>query len=537
MPVPAGVIFPTPFTNAAVAALVGWTRVTSLDDRYVKGAAAATEADQTGGSATHGHTSPSHTHSIASHSHTGNANSSTASAGVTSGTSSSVTPQAHTHTVPDSDATSGTSGGTVATWQAFSNDPDFVRVIFIESDGSPAGIPAGAWAWWEADPLPTDWSLPAAAQDVFLKGATPGGDAGATGGADTHAHTADAHTHTANHTHTSSSATGIGSPSSAAGAVGSGTLQANNHAHAAGSITYSSTTASASATSADTGTGNGEPPWTKLAVMQNDTGGDDLQAGTIGAFLGLLANIPDAWDLMDGAATTVDMRGQFAKGVAALGEIGDTGGAAGHDHTDPAGHTHASHTHAITIGGITGSSPSDSSGTTAAANGHTHTSTSSAGVGFGSTAQTVDAVSDSQPPFRTVQFIRFTGTYVVTNDTPADAGTVVSPVFTFEWTNSNGDASYTAPQNDFQVEVSTSPTMTPLVYDSGQIVSATEAHVNVPGSWTGGAPLNNTTYYWRVTTTDAAALQATSDITSFTTSWTPPPTITGLRVVPRSPER
>ena len=182
MPVPSGVVALWPGTHAGIPA--GWTRVTSLDDRYVKGTAAGVDPDVTGGAATHTHTSPTHVHSIPSHNHTTNP--------ATGGPSSSSfiedelgigANELHTHTVDNSSSNSGTSGTAAATWGTTSSDPPYVAVIFISSDGTPTGIPSGAWAWWDADPLPSGWTQPVAAQDKHPKGAAAGGDGGGTGGA------------------------------------------------------------------------------------------------------------------------------------------------------------------------------------------------------------------------------------------------------------------------------------------------------------------------------------------------------------------
>lgn len=534
MAVPAGIIVMHPGTNATVAALSGWDRVTSLDGRFVKGAAASTEADVTGGATTHTHTSPSHTHSISAHTHATGGNSSAGNATYhyyEEGTSDWVRGD-HVHAGNTSDSVSGTSGGTAATWNTASSLPPYVEVIFIESDGTPLGIPDGAWAWWNDDPLPTDWSQPAAAKNAFLRGATAAGDGGGTGGSSSHSHTGVAHTHTSNHTHTVSLSASANSQSAlSSGGAGASSI---SHTH---TVTVSGGTI-ASGTSADTGTATSvEPPWTKLAVVQNDTGGVDLPTGTIVATLLLLSAIPSGYALCDGTNGTPDLRDKFLKGADALSELLNTGGALGHDHTDPAGHTHdQTHTHSGTSSaGDSSGTPADTSFTTTLARQthiHAYGTATSSSTASGSGAQTVDAIADGQPPFRTVQFLMFLGNYTVTNDTPASAGTVSQPGFTFEWTNTTGEATYTAPQNDYQVEVFSDSGGVTTVYDSGQVASATEEHVNVPASWSGGRPVNATTYYWRVRTHDSLGIEGLSAITAFTTSWTPPDPITGLTVTP-----
>src|SRR5690606_38185984 len=65
--VPAGLIFAWPDTEASIP--FGWSRVTALDNLYPKGIpTTGTQPGNTGGSATHSHTTPGHTHTM-DHSH------------------------------------------------------------------------------------------------------------------------------------------------------------------------------------------------------------------------------------------------------------------------------------------------------------------------------------------------------------------------------------------------------------------------------------------------------------------------------------
>src|SRR3990172_4317138 len=63
------VIIIWPGTNASIPA--GFSRETSLDDKYPKATADGVDPDVTGGTATHTHTSPAHAHTMISHSHSG----------------------------------------------------------------------------------------------------------------------------------------------------------------------------------------------------------------------------------------------------------------------------------------------------------------------------------------------------------------------------------------------------------------------------------------------------------------------------------
>ena len=54
-----GIIFIWTGTNASIP--TGWSRVTSMDDKYLKGTANGVNPNVDGGATTHTHTSPTHT--------------------------------------------------------------------------------------------------------------------------------------------------------------------------------------------------------------------------------------------------------------------------------------------------------------------------------------------------------------------------------------------------------------------------------------------------------------------------------------------
>ena len=197
MAIPAGVIFMHPGTNASIAA--GYSRVASLDGRFIKGTAAGVNPDVTGGALTHTHTSPAHgtNHTIAAHTHASNPAIAGYSGGsqINVGGTSDTASTSHTHTVGTSSSGSGATGTTVGTWQTGSSEPAYIEVIFIISDGTPTGVANGDWAFWNGGFLPTNWSLPAAAQNKHPKGAAAAGNGGGTGGGGSHAHVADSHVH------------------------------------------------------------------------------------------------------------------------------------------------------------------------------------------------------------------------------------------------------------------------------------------------------------------------------------------------------
>ncbi len=524
VPFPANIIVAWPSTVASIPS--GWTRETALDDRYVKGAPAGIDPGATGGGTSHSHGSPSHTHTVASHAHTINPVTGPGDSQTYSGTTTAQAAGGHTHTIPDSGAITGTTSGTPAVWNSTATDPPFVRVIWIKSDGTPTGIPASAWAFWNSSPLPTSWSQPAAAKNAFLKGAAAGGNGGATGGTTTHVHTAAAHTHASidNHTH-AGGATGVPSATiSAGGNQSPGSV--STHTHTA-SFNAAAAGSGASATAADTAAANHEPAWRKHAIVQNDTGAQSLPTGIIALWLGALATIPDGWRLCDGAGGRPDLRDRFVKGADLLAELGTTGGSTGHDHTDPAGHTHTvDHTHQITIaadgaqaGQFSGvSSPGPSSG------GHGHgtgPTSSSVGGASGSTVQTVDTNVATEPPFTTVAFLQFGGSVDVTIDSPTEGQTVTTPAVVIDWSLGGG-----ATQNDYRLIIYASDQST-VVYDTGQIASAATV-ATVPS----GVLLTGQTYYAKVSVHDTSGNPGVSALRRFLTSWALPSTVTGLTVTP-----
>jgi len=289
------------WTGAHASLPTGWSRETDLDGKYVIGATG--DGGGTGGSTTHEHTSVAHTHTIT----------------ISNSSSNSSYPlgrnriakTVHTHGLGGT----LTSNSATVIIQAASNDPEYVEVIWIKSDGT-NDIPDDCLAFFEEETPPTDWVVFADTKDKFLKGAGTGADAGGTGGSATHTHTATNHTHAAK--------TSAAPTVTATNGGGTGTqLASSTHTHNF-SIGSTSTTVS---------TDNGEPTFYKLSIVQNTTGGDDLPDGIICLWIDAEADIPDNWTKVDA------MDDYFCKGWADNGDsIGDTGGGSAHNHTST-GHT------------------------------------------------------------------------------------------------------------------------------------------------------------------------------------------------------
>ncbi len=396
-------------TDASIPS--GWTRVTSLDARYVKGAAAATNPDVTGGAANHTHISPSHSHTLASHYHSGITGSG-GSSSTTNYQNGRQPDDLHHHNYSSGAITgTGPDAGT-ATWNNTASDPSYFEVVFIESDGTPVGIPDGAMCFFNSGTPPTGWIQHVGSKDRFLKGATGGGNGGSTSSTSAHVHTGIAHGHggtIGNHQHgTANSGGSRQSRPWANNSSGSFGRPTTDHAHST-SYDNSGSTAVDSATSGDTASTTYEPSFHTLLAIENDTGADETPVNIIASYLGTLTSIPDNWFLCDGTNGTPDLRDKFIKCANVGGDVGTTGGSDGHDHGDPAGHSHgAGHTHAATHATSTGS-PTGSSGfgdPLMLDHSHLGSTTNSAGSTT-SDVSTIDSNSDTQPPFRTVAYIQF----------------------------------------------------------------------------------------------------------------------------------
>ena len=377
----------------------------------MKGSPAATNPDVTGGAANHAHISPSHSHTLASHSHLGT----TGSGGSSSnGNSQTGTQPADPH---DHSYTSGSIGGTgpdagTPTWNNTASDPLFFEVIFIQSDGTPVGIPDGAVCLFNSGTPPTGWIQHVGSKARFLKGAAAAGNGGGTGGGGAHVHTGISHGHTGtigNHQHgTADSSETRNYRSVKPNSSGTTGAPTNHHLHST-SYDDSGSIGVDSVASGDTGSTTYEPSFHTLLAVENDTGEDETPVNIIASYLGTLTSIPDNWFLCDGNNGTPDLRNKFIKCANVVSYVGTTGGSDGHDHGDPAGHSHgAGHTHAATHA--------------------THTAVITRGTGFGdsliedhshpgsttysagsttSDVSTIDTNSDTQPSFRTVAYVQF----------------------------------------------------------------------------------------------------------------------------------
>lgn len=414
MAVAANVICLWTGTNASIPS--GWSRETSLDAKYPKGTAAATNPGTTGGALTHTHTTSSHAHTAA-HTHTiPDAGAVTGSTARDTGTTNPPLTHAHTGNPATNNPATSLAGATPST-DAINHEPPFVTVIFIKSDGTPTGLPNGAVALWnEAAGGPSGWALKTASPDMrgrFLKGAAASGDGGSTGGGATHTgHTIASHDHGTNFSHdhgaavTSSQNSTAATTGSISGANAGTATQTHTHSLTPGTQATDAITGNTDSV----GSGANEPPYYEAAYLANTSGGNSIPDKIICLWIGTLASIPTNWVLCDGANGTPDLRGQYVRGATTIAGLGGTGGSLTHTHT-ATGHTHAvaSHTHPITVGQGAGENRT-AGATNAPTTAHTHaTWTTSGAASFtsGSGTPTVDNQTDTQPPFSTVAFIQW----------------------------------------------------------------------------------------------------------------------------------
>jgi len=338
--------------NSAASIPAGWSRVTSLDGYYPRGASGTGAPITTGGAASHSHVTPSHNHTIAAHSHPvgGSTGVSTDSVNTLreNGATYPQADQGHTHTRPANTGTSGpyTSGSATPGTTVANNLPSTREVIWIKSDGARTAYPIGILGWslesvsgWDIDPANTD---------RYLKGAAAAGNGGAFVGSQSHLHTVNSHSHTgANHDHSLANS-GLSNPLSSLEA-GTGTSTPRwlpRHTHPL-NITIASTGNTDSVSGGIASPTDLEPPNRRLNILANTSGG--IQTRIIGLYTGTVAALDPILTLCDGTSGTPDMRTWFARDRG-TDSLNSTGGASTHTHFTPS-HTHniGGHSHPVTV--------------------------------------------------------------------------------------------------------------------------------------------------------------------------------------------
>jgi hypothetical protein len=414
--IPADMILGWPSTVGTIPS--GWTRVTSLDGVFPRGASGTGAPVATGGTTSHTHTTPNHGHQIGAHSHsvggsTGSSNSSTTSARF-NGASQPQADQPHTHTRPSSTGSAAAvfTGAEDPGTGSANNTPPALDVIWIQSDGSQANYPDGCVGW--ATESVSGWDTYAAALGRYLKGAAAAGNGGATSGSATHTHTVSSHSHTGSTHDHSLGSTWLSNPSSSQEAGdGSSTprwLPRHTHPMDVGSASTGNT---GSGTGGTTGSATLEPPHRRLRVLENTGGG--TQTRIIGLYTGAVADLDPLLTLCDGSNGTPDMRTYFARDTGS-DSVNSTGGSSTHTHSVP-NHTHTmgSHSHTTNVLASTstsyeapsfgdlGDSPTVSHDHSSGNTGSTTPSLTSNGAGTSGSGSHI-------PPYKEVHFVRLDGT-------------------------------------------------------------------------------------------------------------------------------
>jgi len=417
--IPSGIIIPW-VTASSIPS--GWSRETTLDNRFGKSTTGSPVPNSTGGSATHVHTSATHLHGQG-HNHTGTSAASAAQLGNTSwGYAHNIGMNAHTHTYTIGTSSGNSNNQDAGSWSSSNSNPAMYTVRWIKSDGSPTGFPNTSVAFYNSGTPPTGWIQHVGSKNYFLIGADTGANGGATTAGAAHTHTTSAHTHVSgNHTHPSAGASTHSSNTAvdACTCIWSATIPRGSpgHTHTTNAFASSGSVTSGALSGGTSAGSTYEPSYVKLLGIENNSGAASLEEGIIVGWLGTIGAIPDEWVLCDGNNDTRNLNGKFIKAANLTSEVGDTGGTLGHQNSS-GGHTHtAAHTHP---GGATSSNaaPYTFPGVGAplgsaihdntSGNPHAHgNATSASGGALASTSPTLADTGDTQPAFRTLAWLEY----------------------------------------------------------------------------------------------------------------------------------
>ena len=412
--IPADVVIAWPSTNGTIP--TGFTRDTSLDNLYLKGAAIGVNPNTTGGNSTHSHTSPAHNHTMNSHGHSvylyhiGN------DGGDSDGNGSELA-SGHYHNPTVYGLVGGTLDSTTSIYDAVSNDPPYTEVIYIKSDGT-QNIPTGVVMFSALTTPLTGWQQANGTngtldlRNMYLKGSAIGEDAGNIGGSTTNIHLLN-HTHSEeSHYHSEDiNETGYTDEGGHRGKGGSGRASLS-HTHR---YRLNANTTGGISTVNLTTTETVEPLYKKLMAYHNISA-TYLLRGLIGIWKGVLTDIPSGWKICDGTAGTPDMSNYFFKVANTASEIGNTGGSNTHTHASQTHiHTGGSHTHTSGMTAddrrhnLSNQSSGVGGGYSVLNADHSHDLTQTIGNATSSwaSASTTGDSADNQPPYITVAFIMF----------------------------------------------------------------------------------------------------------------------------------
>lgn len=403
-------------THASIPS--GFSRATELDGKFIKGAGSGQNGGGTGGSNTHSHTGASaHTHSVSgTHTHTISLSWLGGSKDDRTGVDTLAD---HNHgSFTSAAATGGSLSSETANYLSADNQPPYREVIFIKSDGTKA-IPNLGIVLTALSSLPSGFyacdgnnSTPGY-NFLFLKGASTSADAGSYGGSYNHDHELD-HTHTAaTHTHgnVTSNATGGAQPCDSWGGSANGYIPWSYRTH---THTVSLAAASDSVSSSNPTVSCDEevqPAFSRILPMQNRTGSNTLPIGTIGIWVGNLADIPDGWEVY------TPLRDKFMKCTTSTGSIGETGGSNTHSHSgDTHTHTSLGHSHTVSADDHTSKNFDYSAGHNAGYydskyvdEADTHSGSTSTDTVSYNSATTSASSASNEPAYRKAIFLEYKG--------------------------------------------------------------------------------------------------------------------------------
>jgi hypothetical protein len=239
-------------------------------------------------------------------------------------------------------------------------------------------VPVGGEILWYgiASAVPSGFAIDSYCANVFVRGCAAGAASNTPAGANSHTHTNPSATgNQAAHTHA------IGGGSSNA-ASGTNEVYEDNNVNSAPSghdHTFPSGTSGSggghSHTLSAAALADAYPPYARLYWIKA-TSESAVPVNGILMWDDAIADAPSGFSICDGSGGTLDLRDKFVYGASADDEIGDTGGATTHTHTNADSGAAGAHTHSINL--TSGAAESDqnvsgfSGGTTVAQGGHTH---------------------------------------------------------------------------------------------------------------------------------------------------------------------
>ncbi len=261
--------------------------------------------------------------------------------------------------------------------------------------------------------VPSGFAIDSYCANVFVMGCAAGGATNTQAGSNSHTHTNPSATGSqADHTHTIDGGnTGAASgtidtyPSAGASSAASG------HAHDIGAGT-SGSGGTHSHTLSSAVLADAYPPYAQLYWIKA-TSESALPIGGIVMWDDAIADAPGGFAICNGSGGTIDLRDKFVYGASADGDVGDTGGATTHTHTNADSGAAGTHTHSLSGtsggGGSTNNVSGFSGGETVSKGGHTHSlsGTSDADADHSHTLSATGSGS-SLPPYLMLYFIQRT---------------------------------------------------------------------------------------------------------------------------------